>query len=480
MAQEPEYRDNLRRRLMKKFMDEDFLLTTETAKNLYHNYAEKLPIIDYHCHLSPQEIYEDVRYENITQVWLGADHYKWRQMRSNGVDEKYITGDASDREKFQKWAETLEKAIGNPLYHWSHLELKKYFGYEGHLCGDTAQEVWDLTSEKLKQDNMSARGLILQSNVDTICTTDDPIDSLEWHRKIKEDGFEVKVLPAWRPDKAMNIEKADFAQYIAKLAQVSGVEIKDFDSLIEALKNRMDFFAENGCTVSDHGLEYVMYESYEPAEVNEIVKTRLSDGVLTKTEERKYKTAFMTALGREYAKKNWVMQLHYGVQRDLNKKVFNALGPDAGIDAINTYSSSIEMGQYLNALAIDDSLPKTIIYSLNPADNAAIGTVIGCFQDSSAVGKIQHGAAWWFNDHKTGMMEQMTSLANLGLLGNFVGMLTDSRSFLSYTRHEYFRRIMCELIGGWVENGEYPDDEKALKQIVEGISYYNCKNYFCF
>lgn len=465
---------------MKKFMDEDFLLTTETAKNLYHNYAEKLPIIDYHCHLSPQEIYEDVRYENITQVWLGADHYKWRQMRSNGVEEKYITGDASDREKFQKWAETLEKAIGNPLYHWSHLELKKYFGYEGHLCGDTAQEVWDLTSEKLKQDNMSARGLILQSNVDTICTTDDPIDSLEWHRKIKEDGFEVKVLPAWRPDKAMNIEKADFAQYIAKLAQVSGVEIKDFDSLIEALKNRMDFFAENGCTVSDHGLEYVMYESYEPAEVNEIVKTRLSDGVLTKTEERKYKTAFMTALGREYAKKNWVMQLHYGVQRDLNKKVFNALGPDAGIDAINTYSSSIEMGQYLNALAIDDSLPKTIIYSLNPADNAAIGTVIGCFQDSSAVGKIQHGAAWWFNDHKTGMMEQMTSLANLGLLGNFVGMLTDSRSFLSYTRHEYFRRIMCELIGGWVENGEYPDDEKSLKQIVEGISYYNCKNYFCF
>lgn len=465
---------------MKKFMDEDFLLTTEIAKNLYHNYAEKLPIIDYHCHLSPQEIYEDVRYENITQVWLGADHYKWRQMRSNGVEEKYITGDASDREKFQKWAETLEKAIGNPLYHWSHLELKKYFGYEGHLCGDTAQEVWDLTSEKLKQENMSARGLILQSNVDTICTTDDPIDSLEWHRKIKEDGFEVKVLPAWRPDKAMNIEKADFAQYITKLAQVSGVEIKDFDSLIEALKNRMDFFAENGCTVSDHGLEYVMYESYEPAEVNEIVKTRLSDGVLTKTEERKYKTAFMTALGREYAKKNWVMQLHYGVQRDLNKKVFNALGPDAGIDAINTYSSSIEMGQYLNALAIDDSLPKTIIYSLNPADNAAIGTVIGCFQDSSAVGKIQHGAAWWFNDHKTGMMEQMTSLANLGLLGNFVGMLTDSRSFLSYTRHEYFRRIMCELIGGWVENGEYPDDEKALKQIVEGISYYNCKNYFCF
>lgn len=465
---------------MKKFMDDDFLLTTDTARALYHNYAEKLPIIDYHCHLNPQEIYENVRYDNITQVWLGADHYKWRQMRSNGVEEKYITGDASDREKFQKWAETLEKAIGNPLYHWSHLELKKYFGYEGHLCGDTAQEVWDLSVEKLKQENMSARGLILQSNVDTICTTDDPVDSLEWHKKIKEDGFQVKVLPAWRPDKAMNIEKSDFCEYIAKLSQVSGVDIKDFDSLMEALKNRMDFFENMGCTVSDHGLEYVMYEPYELEEVNRIFENRLANGVLSKIEERKYKTAFMVSLGREYAKKNWVMQLHYGVQRDLNKKIFNALGPDAGIDAINTYSSSIEMGQYLNALAIDDSLPKTIIYSLNPADNAAIGTVIGCFQDSSAVGKIQHGAAWWFNDHKTGMMEQMTSLANLGLLGNFVGMLTDSRSFLSYTRHEYFRRIMCELIGGWVENGEYPNDEKALKQIVEGISYYNCKNYFCF
>ena len=465
---------------MKKFMDDDFLLTTDTAKALYHNYAEKLPIIDYHCHLNPQEIYEDVRYDNITQMWLGADHYKWRQMRSNGVEEKYITGDGSDREKFQKWAETLEKAIGNPLYHWSHLELKKYFGYEGHLCGDTAQEVWDLSVEKLKQENMSARGLILQSNVDTICTTDDPVDSLEWHKKIKEDGFQVKVLPAWRPDKAMNIEKSDFCEYIAKLSQVSGVDIKDFDSLMEALKNRMDFFENMGCTVSDHGLEYVMYEPYELEEVNHIFENRLANGVLSKIEERKYKTAFMVSLGREYAKKNWVMQLHYGVQRDLNKKIFNALGPDAGIDAINTYSSSIEMGRYLNALAIDDSLPKTIIYSLNPADNAAIGTVIGCFQDSSAVGKIQHGAAWWFNDHKTGMMEQMTSLANLGLLGNFVGMLTDSRSFLSYTRHEYFRRIMCELIGGWVENGEYPNDEKALKQIVEGISYYNCKNYFCF
>ncbi len=465
---------------MKKFMDADFLFTTDTAKHLYHDFAENLPIIDYHCHLSPKEIYEDIHYDNITQVWLGADHYKWRQMRSNGVEEKYITGDASDREKFQKWAETLEMAIGNPLYHWSHLELKKYFGYEGHLCGDTAEEVWNLCNAKLASPDMSARNLIRMSNVDTLCTTDDPADSLEWHKKIKEDGFQVKVVPAWRPDKAMNIEKADYTEYLTKLSEASGIAITSFETLMEALKNRMEFFAENGCTVSDHGLEYVMYEPYEASEVEEIFAKRLRGESLNKTEERKFKTAYMVALGKEYGKRNWVMQLHYGVQRDLNKKIFNALGPDAGIDAINTYGSSIEMGQYLNALAIDDLLPKTIIYSLNPADNAAIGTVIGCFQDSTAVGKIQHGSAWWFNDNKTGMMEQMTSLANLGLLGNFVGMLTDSRSFLSYTRHEYFRRIMCELIGGWVENGEYPNDDKVLKKIVEGLSYYNAKKYFEF
>lgn len=463
---------------MKKFMDADFLLTTPTAKHLYHDFAEKLPIIDYHCHLSPKEIYEDVQFENITQVWLGGDHYKWRQMRSNGVEEKYITGDASDREKFQKWAETLEVAIGNPLYHWSHLELKKYFGYEGHLCGDTAEEVWKLCNEKLATPEMSARNLILQSNVEMVCTTDDPADSLEWHKKIREDGFSVKVLPSFRPDKARAIEKDSFCEYIQSLSDVSGVAITDFASLVDALRQRMDVFDENGCVVSDHGLEYIMYESYTDAEADDIFKRRLAGEELTATEMRKYKTAFMVAVGREYAKRHWVMQLHYGVQRDLNKKVFAALGPDAGIDAIDTVGSSVEMGQYLNALAVTDELPKTIIYSLNPADDAAIGTVIGCFQDSTAVGKIQHGSAWWFNDNKTGMIAQMTSLANLGLLGNFVGMLTDSRSFLSYTRHEYFRRIMCELIGGWVENGEYPQDEKALKRIVEGISFYNAKRYF--
>lgn len=465
---------------MRKFMDEDFLLTTDTAKHLYHDYAEKMPIIDYHCHLSPKEIYEDVRYDNITQVWLGGDHYKWRQMRSNGVTEEYVTGNASDKDKFLKWAATLEMAIGNPLYHWSHLELKRYFGYEGYLNSDTAEEVWELTSRKLASPEMSARNLIRQSNVKVICTTDDPVDSLEWHRLIAEDGFEVKVLPAWRPDKAMNIEKPDYTDYIASLSEVSGVKVDSFEAMVKALSARMDFFAENGCVVSDHGLEYVMYRYATQEEIEDIFVKRLQGKFINREEELKFKTAFMIEMGKEYAKRGWVMQLHFGVQRDLNKAILAMAGADAGIDAINSFSSSIELGKFLNALAERDSLPKTILYSLNPSDNASIGTVMGCFQDGGIVGKIQHGSAWWFNDNKTGMIEQMTSLANLGLLGNFIGMLTDSRSFLSYTRHEYFRRIMCELIGGWVENGEYPNDEKALKKIVEGISYNNCAEYFKF
>ena len=466
---------------MKKFMDEDFLLSTESAKKLYHEYAEVIPVLDYHCHINPQEIYEDRKFQNITQVWLGGDHYKWRQMRCNGVDERYITGDATDREKFQKWAETLEMAIGNPLYHWSHLELKRYFGYEGNLSGETAEKVWNLCNEKLSQDDMTVRNLIKKSNVTLICTTDDPVDSLEWHKKIAEDDtFDVQVLPAWRPDKAMNLEKPDYVEYLAKLSEVSNVQIHSFASLIEALKNRMDFFAENGCSVSDHGLEYVMYVPASNEEIEEIFAKRLAGGTISREEELKFKTAYMVALGKEYNKKNWVMQLHYGVRRDNNRRVFDALGPDAGIDCINNFAPSSEMAAYLNALAITDELPKTILYSLNPIDNASIGTIIGCFQDSSAAGKIQQGSAWWFNDHKTGMTDQMISLANLGLLGNFIGMLTDSRSFLSYTRHEYFRRIMCELIGGWVENGEYPADYKVLEKIVKGISYNNAVKYFGF
>ena len=465
---------------MKQFMDKDFLLSTEAAQQLYHDYAEHTPILDYHCHINPREIAEDRKFENITQVWLGGDHYKWRQMRSNGVDEKYITGDATDREKFQKWAETMPKLIGNPLYHWSHLELQRYFGYTGHLNGDTAEEVWNLCNEQL-QNKWSARRFITESNVTLICTTDDPVDTLEWHEMIaKDETFDVKVLPAWRPDKAMNIEKPDFAAYAAKLSEVSGVEVKDFASMKEAIRIRMAYFAERGCSVSDHGLEYVMYYPATEDELNAILAKRLAGETLTQEEVCKYKTGFMLFVGREYSRMNWVMQLHYGCKRDNNAYMYDQLGPDTGFDCINNYAPSSQMADYLNALSATDEVPKTIIYSLNPVDDAAIGTLIGCFQDSSAAGKLQHGSAWWFNDHKTGMTNQMISLANLGCLGNFIGMLTDSRSFLSYTRHEYFRRIMCQLIGSWVDNGEYPNDQKALKEIVEGISYYNAVKYFGF
>lgn len=466
---------------MKQFMDKDFLLSTETAQMLFHNYAEKTPVLDYHCHINPQEIAEDRKFENITQVWLGGDHYKWRQMRSNGVEEYYITGGASDREKFQKWAETLEKAIGNPLYHWSHLELQRYFGYTGALNGETAEEVWNICNAKLQEDSMSVRNIIKQSNVTLICTTDDPVDTLEWHKVIAEDEtFDVQVLPAWRPDKAMNIEKPDYADYIAKLSEVSGVEIKSFAALKEALKSRLAYFESYGCRAADHGLEYVMYNPASEEEVEAIFAKRIGGEVLTREEELKFKTAFMLFMGREYSRMGWAMQLHYGCKRDNNGLRFKELGVDTGFDCISNYTPADQLADFLNALITTDELPKTIVYSLNPVDNAAIGTIIGCFQDSSAVGKIQQGSAWWFNDNKTGMIEQMTSLANLSLLGNFIGMLTDSRSFLSYTRHEYFRRILCELIGGWVENGEYPADEKVLGRMVENISYNNAVNYFGF
>ena len=465
---------------MKQFMDQDFLLSNDSAKSLFHTYAEKMPVVDYHCHINPQEIFEDRKFDTITQVWLGGDHYKWRQMRSNGVDERYITGDATDREKFQKWAETLSKLIGNPLYHWSHLELQRYFGYTGYLNGDTAEEVWNLCNEKLHDASMSARNIIKQSNVTVICTTDDPADTLEWHQKIAADSsFDTKVLPAWRPDKAMNVEKPDFSSYIAKLSTVSGMEIKDFASLKAALINRMEFFKNQGCSVSDHALEYVMYVPADDAELEAIFAKGLSGETISKDDELKYKTAFMLFAAKEYNRMGWVMQLHYGCKRDNNAMMFETIGADTGYDCINNYAPSAQMADFLNDLSATNEIPKTIIYSLNPNDNASIGTILGCFQ-SDYPGKIQQGSAWWFNDHKTGMTEQMTSLANLGCLGNFIGMLTDSRSFLSYTRHEYFRRILCELIGGWVDNGEYPDDQKALKEIIEGISYNNAIKYFNF
>lgn len=466
---------------MKKFMDENFLLETETAQKLFHEYAATTPILDYHCHINPKEIAEDRKFDNITQVWLGGDHYKWRFMRSCGVEEKYITGDASDKEKFFKWAECVGKAIGNPLFHWSHLELQRYFGYYGVLNKNTAEEVWNLCNEKLQDDSMSVRNLIRQSNVTLICTTDDPVDSLEWHQKIKADeSFEVKVLPAWRPDKAMNIEKPEYLDYLATLSQVSGIEIKTFADLKTALTNRMEFFASQGCCVSDHALEYVMYEPASDEEIEEIFANRLAGKPVCKTCELKFKTAFMLFVAKEYNRLDWAMQLHYGCKRDNNELMYQSLGPDTGYDCINNYAPSAQMADFLNALIKTDQLPRTIIYSLNPNDNEAIGTILGCFQDSTAVGKIQQGSAWWFNDHKVGMQNQMISLANLGNLSGFVGMLTDSRSFLSYTRHEYFRRILCNLIGNWVENGEFPCDWETLEEIVRGISYNNAKKYFKF
>ncbi|MBE6024705.1 MAG: glucuronate isomerase [Cellulosilyticum sp.] len=466
---------------MKQFMDKDFLLSNETAKTLYHEYAAKMPIIDYHCHINPAEIAENKQFKNITEVWLGGDHYKWRAMRSNGVDEKYITGDATDREKFQKWAETLPKTIGNPLYHWTHLELRKYFGYEGVLNGDTAEEVWNLCNEKLQSGNFCVRDIIEASNVKAICTTDDPVDTLEYHEQLaKDETCKVTVLPAWRPDKAVNIEKETFVAYIRQLSEVSEINITNLESLYVALNVRLDYFHERGCRVSDHGLDYVVYNPASDEEVDAILKKALAGEKVTFDEMEKYKTALLVFFGQAYHKRNWVLQLHYGAIRDNNKAMFAKLGPDTGFDCINTRNCAEGTAAYLNALAAKSALPKTIIYSLNPNDNASIGTILGCFQGPETAGKIQQGSAWWFNDTKQGMIDQMTSLANLSVLGNFVGMLTDSRSFLSYTRHEYFRRILCNLLGTWVENGEYPADMKALGEIVQDISFNNTNRYFGF
>ena len=469
--------------MKKAFMDKDFLLDSDAAKELYTKYADmtKTPILDYHCHINPREICEDRKFNNITEVWLGGDHYKWRQMRTNGVDERYITGDASDRDKFQKWAETLPKLIGNPLYHWSHLELRYYFGYEGNLNGDTAEEVWELCNKKLNTDEFSVRNIIRRSNVRLICTTDDPVDDLRYHEMIKaDDSFDVQVLPAWRPDKVNNIEKKEFRDYIKKLSEVSGTKIEDLESLKTAVSRRLDFFQEHGCSVSDHALEYVMYAPALDTEVEEILKKGLEGGEISNEESLRYKTHMMLFLAREYHKRNWVMQLHYGCKRDNNALMYEKLGPDTGYDCILNGAPSAQLADFLNALSAKDEVPKTIIYSLNPNDDQAIGSVIGCFQGGGIRSKLQQGSAWWFNDHYVGMVNQLKSLANLSALGNFVGMLTDSRSFLSYTRHDYFRRILCQVIGGWVENGEYPDDDALLQDIIKGICFNNAVDYFGF
>ena len=465
---------------MKAFLDDDFLLTTPTARRLYQ-VARSMPILDYHCHLDPKEIAQDRRFENITQVWLGGDHYKWRLMRANGVDEAYITGDAPDREKFQKWAETLELAIGNPLYHWSHLELRRYFGYEGVLNGDTAQEVWELCNQKLQEPGMSARNLIANSGVTLVCTTDDPADSLEWHQQLAQDSsFPVKVLPAWRPDAAMGLERPEYLDYLQRLGQAAGVEIRTYADLKEALLSRMAFFDKMGCRASDHALTVAVCQPASEEELERVFQKRLEGEPLTQEELAAFQTGFLRFVAGEYKRLGWVMQLHYGCRRNNNTRMFHKLGRDTGYDAVLQGTPSLEVAAFLDLLASQDALPRMVLYSLNPNDDEGLNSVIGCFQDGTPLGRIQQGSAWWFNDHKAGMGKQLTAFANGGLLGNFIGMLTDSRSFLSYPRHEYFRRILCELLGAWVENGEYPADWKALEKMVRGVCYNNAVEFFSF
>ena len=465
---------------MKAFLDDDFLLTTPTARRLYQ-VARSMPILDYHCHLDPKEIAQDRRFENITQVWLGGDHYKWRLMRANGVDEAYITGDAPDREKFQKWAETLELAIGNPLYHWSHLELRRYFGYEGVLNGDTAQEVWELCNQKLQEPGMSARSLIANSGVTLVCTTDDPADSLEWHQQLAQDSsFPVKVLPAWRPDAAMGLERPEYLDYLQRLGQAAGVEIRTYADLKEALLSRMAFFDKMSCRASDHALTVAVCQPASEEELERVFQKRLEGEPLTQEELAAFQTGFLRFVAGEYKRLGWVMQLHYGCRRNNNTRMFHKLGRDTGYDAVLQGTPSLEVAAFLDLLASLDALPRMVLYSLNPNDDEGLNSVIGCFQDGTPLGRIQQGSAWWFNDHKAGMVKQLTAFANGGLLGNFIGMLTDSRSFLSYPRHEYFRRILCELLGAWVENGEYPADWKALEKMVRGVCYNNAVEFFGF
>lgn len=465
---------------VKKFMDENFLLRNETAIKLYHDYAKEMPIIDYHCHLSPKEIAENKRYRNITEIWLGGDHYKWKAMRSNGIDEKYITGDAEDKDKFLKWAETVPFTIGNPLYHWTHLELQRYFGIDTLLNPESAEAIWEKCNELLQKEEFTARELIKRSNVKVLCTTDDPIDSLEYHKEIANDStMDVKVFPAFRPDKAINLNKEGFTDWIKNLGKVVGRDIKNLESLEEALKERILYFDSLGCKASDHAMDPIVFEDGTYEEINIIFTKALNNKELTESDIRKYKTHVMIFLGREYAKLGWVMQLHIGTIRNVNSRMMRSLGPDTGFDTIGDYNFADALAKFLDALDTTGQLPKTILYCLNPRDNEVLATMIGSFQ-GGVPGKIQFGSGWWFNDQKDGMIRQMMALSNMGLLSRFVGMVTDSRSFISYTRHEYFRRILCNLLGEWVENGEAPNDMDLLKNMVQNICYNNANSYFDF
>ena len=467
---------------MKEFMNQDFLLKSEAAKTLYHDHAAKMPIIDYHCHINPMEIYEDKRYNTITEVWLGGDHYKWRAMRSCGVAEYYITGDASPAEKFQKWADTIPNLIGNPLYHWTHLELQRYFGIYEPLCSENAMEIYEKCNAILQQPDMTVRGIIRKSGVKLICTTDDPVDDLHAHSLLAADPTApAVVLPAFRPDKAMRADKVDFPQYVAKLEAVVGYPIQTVADMRKALNDRIGYFADHGCSVSDHALDYCFCVEADEATLNDIFARAKAGKGITWDEQLAYHTALLISVGQEYYRRGWVMQLHFGCLRDNSRKMFRKLGPDTGFDSMNDAANAVGLSKLLGKLEDADALGKTILYSLNPADNGIIGTIMGGFQtDSPIPGKIQQGSAWWFNDHKMGMEEQMKSLMSLGAMGTFNGMLTDSRSFLSYTRHEYFRRILCNLFGQMVEDGEYPANMNALGKMVENISYNNTLRYFGF
>ena len=475
--------------MMKTFMDENFLLLSATAQELYHNHAAGLPIIDYHCHLNPKEVAEDHRFSGITELWLGGDHYKWRAMRSNGVDEKYITGDASDWEKFQKWAETMPYCMRNPLYHWTHLELRTAFGINKLLNASTAREIYDECNEKLQLPEFSARGLMRRYKVEVVCTTDDPADDLHYHRAYAEEVNcklsncqMAKVLPTWRPDKAMAIDNPTaYRAYIEKLSATAKQDIRTYTDLLDVLQSRHDFFASVGCRLSDHGINEFYADDYTEAEVNAIFLKVMDGRQPTEEEVRKFRSALMLEGGRMDAKAGWTQQFHYGPMRNNNTKMFRRLGPDTGYDSIGTWNTSESMSRFLDKLDNEGNLAKTILYPINPSDNEMIATMIGNFQEGPTPGKIQFGSGWWFNDQLDGMERQMNALSVLGLLSRFVGMLTDSRSFLSYPRHEYFRRCLCNLIGQDVEDGKLPREEMPfIAQMVEDISYYNAKRYFAF
>jgi len=466
---------------MKPFMDEDFLLYSETAKELYHDHAAKMPIFDYHCHISPKEIADDKRFENMTQIWLNGDHYKWRALRANGVAERYCTGDASDWEKFEKWAETVPYTLRNPLYHWTHLELRNPFGIKEVLNSKSAKSIWDRCNELLNSEGFSCRGIIEKANVHTICTTDDPVDTLEYHRAIKASGFKVHVLPAWRPDAAMTVEvPATFNSWVDKLEKAAACSISNYSGFIAAIDKRHQFFHDNGCRLSDHGLDTIYATESTEAEITAAFAKIRGGKPLQQEEILKFKSAMLLVFGLMDHSRGWTQQFHLGALRNNNTRLFNLLGPDKGFDSIGDLEIARPLSKFLNRLDSVNKLAKTILYNINPRDNDMMAAMIGNFQDGTIPGKLQYGSSWWFLDQKDGMENQMKSLSNLGLLSRFVGMLTDSRSFLSYPRHEYFRRILCNLIGNDVEKGEIPNDMQLLGKMVEDISFNNAKNYFNF